>query len=421
MSVTAACAWLRLVLPLEAALAGLAAPVAAAAPAAQTIAGGETIVVLRDGADPVKAAQQLGVEPTYIYRNVFSGFAGTLPASAVSAASQSSLIDLVSPSVPVKATVEVVPTGFSRIDALDAQPSSVRPLRNTGVAVMDSGVQRRQAPSTRKRRKNFRSHDLNVQGGVNCVGKGSPFIDRNGHGTHVAGTIGARHNRYGVLGVAPGVALYSIKVLNDQGVGTTASIVCGLDWVARRAGRIDVVNMSLGGPGRHTTCASEAFHRAVCKVVNRGVSVVVASGNEGQNAGKFIPARFPEVIAVSAFADTNGAPGGGGPPCDGQLDDTYATFSNYGPDVDITAPGVCIRSTRPRGGTFRLTGTSMAAPHVAGALALYYAAHPGAGQAAARSWLLTVAATPQTSPGGLIAPSFRNSLEPVLWLQNVRP
>jgi subtilisin family serine protease len=222
--------------------------------------------------------------------------------------------------------------------------------------------------------------------------------------------------------VAPGVALYAVRVLDNRGIGSMASVICGLDWVAKQPARIDVVNLSLGGRGGASTCASNALHRAICRVVNqKGISVVVAAGNDGQPAANFIPANFPEVITVSAYADTNGVPGGGGPACAGQLDDSYTSFSNYGPEVDIAAPGVCIRSTRTRGGTRVMTGTSMAAPHVSGALALYYAQHPRMSQAQARAWLLDVAAIPQTDPdGGLVAPN-PNSTEPVLWLQGIRP
>lgn len=406
-----------LALVLEGLLLGLTSP-ASASPATQIIDSDEVIVVLKDGANPVKAARDLGVKPTFIYRHVFTGFAGKLPASAVSAANESSVVDIISPNVPVESTAQPIPTGVRRIVAQDAWPRPPKRALRVGVAILDSGVQERQAPPSKK--NDVRALDLNMQGGTTCIGGGSPLVDRNGHGTHIAGTIGARNNSYGVVGVAPGVAMYSVKVLNDQGFGTAATIICGLDWVVQRPGQIDVVNMSLGGRGGPSTCASNAFHRAVCRVVGRGISVVVASGNNGQNADNFVPANFQEAITVSAFADTNGAPGGGGGSCAGLQDDTYATFSNYGPAVDIAAPGVCIRSTRRRGGTVLSTGTSMATPHVAGALALYYAAHPNAGVAAARQWLLTVAATPQTGPGGLVTPN-PGSTEPVLWLDNIRP
>ena len=393
---------------------------AAAAPATQIIENDEVVVVLQDGADPVQAARDLGVEPTYIYRHVFSGFAGKLPASAARAATETPLVEIISPNIPLESTAQPIPTGVRRIVAKDAWPRPLRRVKRVGVAILDSGVQARQAPPSRT--SNVRALDLNMQGGETCIGDGNALTDSNGHGTHIAGTIGARNNSYGVVGVAPGAALYSVKVLDDQGFGTAASIICGLDWVAQRPGRIDVINMSLAGRGRASTCASDALHRAVCRVVGRGISVVVSSGNNGQSASNFVPANFEEAITVSAFADTNGRPGGGGGACDGQIDDTYATFSNYGPVVDIAAPGVCIRSTRRRGGTVVYTGTSMAAPHVVGALALYYAAHPGASVAAARSWLLTVAATPQTDPAtGLVRPNPYGSNEPVLWLDNIRP
>jgi subtilisin family serine protease len=410
------------VLVLETMLMGLTATTEAA-PATQLVDNGEVVIVLRDGIDPVKAARQMGIKPTYIYRSVFSGFAGKLPAASVATANRSSLVDLISPNTPVEATRQPVPTGVRRIVAHDARPIPGKKARNVGVAVLDSGIQARQAPPRRKKRPNFRAKDLNVQGGTTCIGKGSPLIDRNGHGTHVAGTIGARNNNYGAVGVAPGVALYAVKVLDDRGIGTMASVICGLDWVAKQPGRIDVVNLSLAGRGNPSTCASNALHRAVCRVVNqKGISVVVASGNDGQPAANFIPANFQEVITVSAFADSNGVPGGGGPACGGQADDTYASFSNYGPEVDIIAPGVCIRSTRTRGGTSVMTGTSMAAPHVTGALALYYAQHPRMKQLAARNWLLNVASVEQNEPGGLVdAFSHPDSTEPVLWLDNIRP
>lgn len=394
----------------------------AAAPAAQLVDNDEVVIVLRDGVDPVKAAQQMGIKPTYIYRSVFSGFAGKLPAASVATANRSSLVDLISPNTPVEATRQPVPTGVRRIVAHDARPIPGKKAQKVGVAVLDSGIQAQQAPPKRKKRPNFRARDLNVQGGTSCIGKGSPLVDRNGHGTHVAGTIGARNNNYGTVGVAPGVALYAVRVLDNRGIGSMASVICGLDWVAKRPGRIDVVNLSLGGRGGASTCASNALHRAICRVVNqKGISVVVAAGNDSEPAANFIPANFPEVVTVSAYADTNGVPNGGGPGCGGQVDDTYASFSNYGPEVDIAAPGVCIRSTSTRGGTRVMTGTSMAAPHVSGALALYYAQHPRTSQAQARDWLLNVAAVQPDDPGGLVDNDNPRWPSRVLWLQGIRP
>ncbi len=390
-----------------------------AAPAAQIVASDEVIVVLRDGVDPVAAARELGVEPTYIYRDVFSGFAGRLPAATVAAASRSSLVELISPDAPLEATRQVTPTGVRRIRAKDAWADPVPKVVNADVAILDTGIQRKQAPDDRA--SNRKARDLNVRNGKNCIGPGKSTKDGNGHGTHIAGTVGARDNRYGAVGVAPGVRLHAVKVLNAGGVGSVSSVVCGLDWVYRNRGVIDVVNMSLGDRGKASDC-EEAFHRAVCRVVlDAGIAVVVSSGNQGENAANFIPANFPEAITVSAFADSDGKPGGEGARCGRERDDTYASFSNFGQDVDIAAPGVCIRSTRRRGGTVLSSGTSQAAPHVAGALALFYADSPNASVQDARDWLDDVASVPQDSQNGLIQEGQGRSDEPVLWLEGVSP
>src|SRR4029079_10876717 len=120
-------------------------------------------------------------------------------------------------------------------------------------------------------------------------------------------------------------------------------------------------------------------HKAICNAVARGVTFAVAAGNDGLNAANTVPASYDEVITVSALADFNGQPGGGAAAtCRSDVDDTFADFSNYGPDVDIIAPGVCIYSTWKGGGYNTISGTSMASPHVAGAAALYKSTHPGA-------------------------------------------
>ncbi|HEX6936365.1 MAG TPA: S8 family serine peptidase, partial [Actinomycetes bacterium] len=217
--------------------------------------------------------------------------------------------------------------------------------------------------------------DLNIVGGKNCS-TGKSYNDGNGHGTHVAGTIGAKDNGDGVVGVAPGVPIYSVRVLNNAGSGTFSSIICGIDWVTARASTIQVANMSLGGSGTEGTCANNALHKAICNSVGAGITYAVAAGNESDDAANHVPAAFDEVITVSALADFNGQPGGGAAAtCRSDVDDTFADFSNFGADVDIIAPGVCILSTWKGGGYNTISGTSMATPHVAGAAALYLSTH----------------------------------------------
>jgi len=136
--------------------------------------------------------------------------------------------------------------------------------------------------------------------------------------------------------------------------------------------------MSLGGAGSVGSCNDRGQREAICNLVAAGVTVVAAAGNESQPATRSTPAVYPEVITVSALTDSDGKPGGDGPrTCRGTADDSFADYSNYGSPVDIIAPGSCIRSTSNRGGYVEYSGTSMAAPHVAGAAGLVAAANPG--------------------------------------------
>jgi subtilisin len=192
--------------------------------------------------------------------------------------------------------------------------------------------------------------------------------DDHYHGTHVAGTIAAIDNGSGVVGVAPGARLWAVKVCDSRGSCSSSAIIAGIDYVTANAGSIEVANMSLGGSGY-----SQAEYDAIQGAVNKGVAFAVAAGNSDADARNYSPAAFNNVLTVSALADFNGLPGGGAAPtCRTDQDDTLADFSNWGPAVDIAAPGVCIYSTFPieQGSYGTISGTSMASPHAAGALAL---------------------------------------------------
>jgi subtilisin len=246
------------------------------------------------------------------------------------------------------------------------------------VAVIDTGID----PS---------HPELNVVGGINCS-TGNSYNDGNGHGTHVAGTVAARDNDIGVVGVAPGARLWAVRVLNNQGFGFTSDIICGVDWVTANASTIEVANMSLSGTGTEPSgsgCATgNAYHDAICSSVAAGVTYAVAAGNQHVDAATRRPAAYDEVMTISALADFDGQPGGrAAPTCRADEDDTFANFSNFGADVDLIAPGVCILSTWKGGGYATISGTSMASPHAAGAAALYKSTHAAATPAQVKSAL----------------------------------
>jgi hypothetical protein len=195
--------------------------------------------------------------------------------------------------------------------------------------------------------------DLNVDiaRSRNFVADGQTADDVYGHGTHVAGTVGARNNTIGVTGVAPNATLVSVRVLDNSGYGTYAAIIAGVDYVAANGEPGDVANMSLGGP------VSSALDAAVLNAASLGIRFSIAAGNSSTSATTISPAhvQHPNVYTVSAH-DQSGY---------------FASFSNYGnPPVDYCAPGVNILSTANGGGTTIKSGTSMAAPHVCGLLLL---------------------------------------------------
>ncbi|MBD0843351.1 MULTISPECIES: S8 family peptidase [unclassified Streptomyces] len=211
--------------------------------------------------------------------------------------------------------------------------------------------------------------------GYDAVDNDNTAQDGHGHGTHVAGTVAG-----GSYGVAKKARIVGVRVLNNSGSGTTAQVVAGIDWVARNAVKPAVANMSLGGG------ADTAIDTAVRNAIASGVTFAVAAGNESTNASTRSPARVTEAITVGATTSS----------------DAKASYSNYGTVLDLFAPGSSITSAwnTSDSATNTISGTSMAAPHAAGAAALYLAENPTATPAQV-STALTTAATPNvvTSPG----------------------
>ena len=353
-------------------LAGLAVPARAAAPSADSeVIAGAWIVTLNDAAAPGRVAadhaRQFGANVGYVYRYALKGYAAHMSAQAAARVAQDPRVRSVEPDRVVTAFAQSTPTGIDRIDgelSSAASGDGSGAAVNVDVAVIDTGI-------------DTDHQDLNVVGGKNCS-TGRSYDDGNGHGTHVAGTIGAKDDANGVVGVAPGARLWAVRVLNNKGSGSWSSIICGVDWVTQNSSTIEVANMSLGGGGSDPSGAGcstgDSLHDAICRSVASGVTYAVAAGNSSADASGFVPAAYDEVITVSALADFNGLPGGGAAAtCRADVDDTLADFSNYGADVDLIAPGVCINSTWKGGGYNTISGTSMASPHVAGAAALYKA------------------------------------------------
>jgi subtilisin len=366
---------------------------------------GQYIVQLRAGVDPEaqaqSLAQQYGLSVGFIYRYAINGFSAVIPAQRLAQFRSDPSVLSVEPNLVVHATAQTLPTGVERIGAtvnnyahIDGQDQRV----DVDVAVIDTGV--------------YPHEDLNVYARTDCVdmsflgllvrakcqdGQG---LDGYGHGTHVAGTIGALDNDIGVVGVAPGVRVWSVRVLGDDGSGYLTWLIAGMDYVVQHAAEIEVANMSLGWTGNST-----AARTAVQNAVQKGVVFVVAAGNDGQDiygadgvfgtSDDFEPAAYPEAVTVSALADSDGQAGGLGASTSYGPDDTLATFSNYshtvapgnpvnspGAGIDLAGPGVAILSTFPGGAYAVASGTSMATPHVTGSFALYIAANGRANTAA---------------------------------------
>ncbi|TMW71279.1 peptidase S8 [Alteribacter natronophilus] len=252
---------------------------------------------------------------------------------------------------------QTTPYGVSQVQAPDVHQYGYFG-QGVRVAILDTGIDS--------------SHqDLNVHGGHSVFSnwpESNPYYDGDGHGTHVAGTVAALNNSYGVLGVAPQARLYAVKVLDSNGGGSYSGIAQGIEWSINNG--MDIINMSLGG-----TAHSSILQAYSDYAYNQGLLVIAAAGNSGNAAGTGdsvnYPARYSSVMAVAAVDWNN----------------NRASFSSTGPAVEISAPGVSIQSTYPGNQYVSLNGTSMASPHVAGVAALLWHYQPGYSNAQIRNVL----------------------------------
>jgi subtilisin family serine protease len=412
-------------------VAALLCLVAAHPAAAQN---GKYIVVLQRGADvDAVVGEHVAVHDAHVshlYRHALRGYAASLDEAAAAAIRDDPRVRFVAPSGTLRAGSLCDPTAVqcvaSSVDRVDADLSSVAAGDGAGsvpvdVAVLDTGI-------------DVDHPDLDVAGGVSCQ-ESAGIDDHNGHGTSVAGILAAEDNGLGLVGVAPGARLWAVRVLNQGALtgpqgraeGGVEEVVCGVDWVTSTrtdldpTNDIEVANLSLGGPGADDgNCGltnGDPLHLAICNSVAAGVLYVVAAMNERSDLAGFVPAAYDEVLTVTAMWDTDGAPGGlnqGAFPqyalsrsnCDAR-DDTFVGFSNFAVlPADrarvLAAPGTCILSMLPGGsyGQYH-SGTSFAAPVVAGTAAVCIASGACTGSPAAiRQKLLDdAAAFSLLSPG----------------------
>ncbi|MEO6866954.1 MAG: S8 family serine peptidase [Gaiellales bacterium] len=329
-------------------------------------------------------------------------------------------------------STQITPTGVARITAGRLRSGPI----NADIAILDGGI-------------DAAHPDLNVAGAISCVPGAGPE-DVDGHGTMVAGLAAASDNGYGIIGAAPGARIWSIKVADADGVIMESAALCAMEWVLARTDTIDVVNMSWAGEfaPSETSCASatsrfqnrtswwrtnrnprsrltarqlrlmpfkrgtrsgstptpegpadgddatiDALQALTCKVYDQGVTLVAAAGNDGKDAAGYLPAAWPQVMAVSSMADTDGRRGGRGPAgcVTGDRDDYMSSYSNYGKVIAIAAPGECLLSTDIDDNYAVGSGTSFAAPLVSGAAARLTAQFPRSGPRQIRTLLLATA------------------------------
>jgi subtilisin family serine protease len=311
----------------------------------------------------VDIASRFGGEVDRVYKHALQGFSLRAPEHVVARMLKDPRIAFIEEDavVTTSATQSNATWGLDRVDQRDRPLNGYYVYNYTGSGVrayiVDTGI-----------RASHNDFGGRVSGGYTAINDGRGTNDCNGHGTHVAGTVGGA-----TWGVAKSVRLVPVRVLDCNGSGTNSGVIAGIDWVRYNHIKPAVANMSLGGG------ASSAVDTAVNNLNSAGVTVVVAAGNDNDNACYYSPARASGVYTVASSTSS----------------DYRSSFSNYGSCVEIFAPGSSIKSAwyTSNTATNTISGTSMASPHVAGAAALYLQRYPSASPSSVKGWLTNNATT----------------------------
>ncbi|NRT73317.1 S8 family peptidase [Clostridium beijerinckii] len=320
---------------------GFTANVNAAVVTSVSTSNERVIVVFKNKADKNVVSKARGnVRREYKNANVLSA---SVPTTAIKDLKDDPNVLSVEQDIIVKTNSQTVDWGVNKIQAPTAWSSSYTG-KGVKIGIVDTGIANHE--------------DLSVAGGAAFTSYTTSYLDDNGHGTHVAGIIGAKNNGYGIVGVANEASLYAIKVLGNDGAGYLSDIIAGIDWCITN--KMDIINLSLG-----SSVPSTALQQEVDKAYNQGILVVAAAGNDGTSDGSMdtvdYPAKYSSVIAVAAIDSNNKRP----------------SFSSTGNTIEVAAPGVNVLSTYLNNKYVSMSGTSMAAPFVTGDLALLKQANPG--------------------------------------------